>query len=201
MNLPTKASQWLDGLRRSIATGLPQLGMGWASALAKGFPREFALALLELDVTSPDHVSTLSASRLEEIVPKVWHRFFPGPVSDREAPERKAEDGELRLRIDWRRPDRVSLNDTMIPVSQKQFQLLAFLASKPGECQSYDTLLDNVWQGVIVEQSQIPKLKSLICKRARQAVGPAGERILRTIPGRGLILEAHTEVLPTGPAG
>lgn len=198
LNLPTRISQSLDGLRRGISVGLPQAGLSWSSMLAEGFPREFALALIEVGATSPELVSSLPVKRVHETVPMIWRRFLPELIRNGNGSGRVAESDELRLLVDYRRPDRVTLNDTTIPVSQKQFQLLALLASRPGECLSYDTLLDSVWKDVVVEQAQIPKLKSLICKRARQAVGPSGGKILRTIPGQGLVLEANAEVLEAG---
>ena len=60
--------------------------------------------------------------------------------------------------------------------------------------------IGGVWEGVVVEQSQIPKLKSLICKRARAAIGQPGDKLLRTVPGRGLVLEAKTKFVSNSAA-
>ncbi|MFH1740528.1 MAG: DEAD/DEAH box helicase [bacterium] len=198
MDLPPEVSQWMDTLRRCIVNGLPQSGLGWSSLLAHGFPREFALDLLELGATHPRLLLDLSVTQIEETVPQTWRHLLPEPDGDDQETEQTEDQNGLHLQVDLHRPDRVTLNGASVQVSRKQFQLLAFLASNPGKCVSYDTLLDHVWQGVIVEQAQIPKLKSLICRRAREALGPLGEKILRTIPGHGLVLEADVEVLPVG---
>ncbi len=193
--LPTHIREWLDGLRCRMSMGLPKEALGWTSVVAGGFPREYALDLLEIGAGCPEDVAELPYDLLENTIPETWRIQLPCQPTGSESTTQSANHSDLHLTIDLAHPDRVVLNGTAIPVSQKQFQLLAFMASKPGTCFSYDLLLDRVWEGVIVEQSQIPKLKSLICKRARSGIGPLGGKILRTIPGRGLVLEAKTELV------
>ncbi len=197
MDLPAHVSEWLDRLRRCLAFGLPNAALGWASVLAGGFPREYALALFAMGAEVPKQVAELTRSEVESEVPQAWLERLPVQADSTCA---VACGSELQLSIDFGRPDRVVLNGTAIPVSKKQFQLLSFMGCKPGVCFSYDALLDRVWEGVVVEQSQIPKLKSLICKRARAAIGQPGDKLLRTVPGRGLVLEAKTKFVSNSAA-
>ncbi|HPO07225.1 MAG TPA: DEAD/DEAH box helicase [bacterium] len=195
MGAPPELCRRLDELRGCVITGLPRKGFAWKSLLARGFPREFALDLIDLGADQPEAVASLPEAEVNRAVPESWRNLLPKNGKDNKSKRDSLRESAVSLYIDPHRPDRVILDGAPVSLTQKQYGLLAFLAARPGECVSYDMLLDRVWEGTIVEQAQVPKIKSQICKRFREVLGPRGDGVIKTISGRGLILQANAEIL------
>ena len=70
-----------------------------------------------------------------------------------------------------------------VRVEPRVFDLIALLASRPGEIVTRDELIATVWRGRIVSDSAI----STQINAARAALGDDGslQRMIRTIPRRG----------------
>lgn len=97
-----------------------------------------------------------------------------------EAKIRFYEFGEFRL--DTRR--RVLMKgEAEVPISARNYDLLFALVTNEGRTISHDELLETVWEGAFVEQSNLKKGISAL----RQILGedPNSARFIRTIPRRG----------------
>lgn len=68
----------------------------------------------------------------------------------------------------------------------KSFDLLTFMLRNRGLVLTKDALLAAVWPGVIVTEDSLAQCVTDI----RRTLGPAGERLIRTVPGRGYALDA-----------
>jgi TolB-like protein/DNA-binding winged helix-turn-helix (wHTH) protein len=67
----------------------------------------------------------------------------------------------------------------------QSYEVLKFLAERPGQLVSKDTLVAHVWEGRAVGDGSLGKCVEEI----REALGPAARERLRTVWGRGYILE------------
>lgn len=85
------------------------------------------------------------------------------------------------------------VGDEATEVEPQVFDLLSFLAGKPGELVSHEELIDAVWHGRIVSDSAISSRISA----ARAAIGDSGaeQRIIKTVARRGFRFVANVEVL------
>jgi DNA-binding winged helix-turn-helix (wHTH) protein/alpha-beta hydrolase superfamily lysophospholipase len=79
-------------------------------------------------------------------------------------------------------------------VEPQVFDLLRLLAERPGELISREALIETVWGGRIVSESAIDAR----INAARRAVGDDGraQRVIRTVPRRGIRLVPPVAVLP-----
>lgn len=68
----------------------------------------------------------------------------------------------------------------------KSYRVLELLCERRGELVSKDELIANAWPGVFVSDDSLAQCVSEI----RQALGPDGRSLLRTVPRRGYMLEA-----------
>jgi Tol biopolymer transport system component/DNA-binding winged helix-turn-helix (wHTH) protein len=95
-------------------------------------------------------------------------------------PNRFYEFGEFKL--DSRRRT-LSKKGEQLVISAKNFDLLFELIKNEGQILSHDSLLDKVWEGTFVEQSNLKKGISAI----RQILGetPESSLYIKTIPRRG----------------
>lgn len=93
----------------------------------------------------------------------------------------------------------LSKNDGEIPISSKNFDLLFELVKNEGRILTHDELLDSVWEGTFVEQSNLKKGISSI----RQILGetPESSNYIKTIPRKGYCfvaaVQAHSDEPPT----
>lgn len=107
----------------------------------------------------------------------------------------KFEDCELDLaRGELRRSGQV------VAVEPIAFELLGFLASRPGELVTKDVLVDGVWGGRAISDSAI----SSCVAAARSAIGDTGalQRHIKTVPRRGFrfVADSHAPRADTKPA-
>lgn len=86
------------------------------------------------------------------------------------------------FKIDSRRRI-LSKNNSPVPISSKNLDLLLYLVKNEGRVLSHDELLDSVWEGTFVEQSNLKKGISAI----RQVLGetPESSLFIKTIPRKG----------------
>jgi len=68
-----------------------------------------------------------------------------------------------------------------IVIPPKAFDLLLFLAERPGRPLLKDEIMAAVWEGSIVEESNLSQNIFLL----RKALAPDGPAIIKTLPGRG----------------
>jgi DNA-binding response OmpR family regulator len=94
--------------------------------------------VLGLELGGDDYVvKPFSLAELAARVKSVLRRSRSG-----EAPAEVVESGDLRIDP---RTHTTTLSEREVPLSPKEFALLHFLASHPGQVFSRDTLLDRVW--------------------------------------------------------
>lgn len=80
-----------------------------------------------------------------------------------------------------------------VEVEPQVFDLIAFLASRPGNVLSREEIIDAVWQGRIVSDSAV----STRINAARQALGDDGksQRMIRTVSRRGFLFVPDIELV------
>lgn len=87
----------------------------------------------------------------------------------------------------------------VVALEPQVLDLIAYLASRPGQIVSRDDLIDGVWSGRIVSDSAIASR----INAARAALGDDGsaQRLIKTVPRRGYRFEAETAAAsPARPA-
>jgi DNA-binding winged helix-turn-helix (wHTH) protein/Tol biopolymer transport system component len=106
------------------------------------------------------------------------------------------EFGEFKL--DLRRRN-LTKNNGEIPISAKNFDLLLELIKNEGRILSHDELLDSVWAGTFVEQSNLKKGISAI----RHILGetPESSLFIKTIPRKGYSFVGQVRALAEEPEG
>ena len=107
------------------------------------------------------------------------------------------------LVIDESRPGEIVVDDRVVALQPKQFDLMCLLAQTPGKCVGYETIYNALWGDVFVEQSQMHYQKRTLLQRI-QEVCPGRERGLiktRNRYGYALELPAHAVVYRPVPAG
>ena len=72
-------------------------------------------------------------------------------------------------------------DDELIPLTPKAFDLLQFLAENPGRPLPKSEILDAVWPGTFVEESNLNQNIFMI----RRALGPQSDRLIVTLPRLG----------------
>ena len=85
-----------------------------------------------------------------------------------------------RFRLDGRRRV-LLLDDVEVALTPTAMDVLAYLVSHAGGVVSKDELLDAVWHGRFVEEANIKQTMFTL----RRALGPAGDGMIVTAPGRG----------------
>ena len=76
----------------------------------------------------------------------------------------------------------------------KVFDLLKHLLERPRKIATKDELLENLWSDVTVEESSLTQCVAAL----RRALAPEGERLIRTSPRRGYILDADVTCVTDG---
>lgn len=95
------------------------------------------------------------------------------------------------------RERRLLADGTVTPITPRAFDLLVVLIERAGELVEKDELLDRVWSGLVVEESNLPVQVSTL----RRLLGP---RSIATVPGRGYRFMPEVAVTAAGepaPAG
>lgn len=82
-----------------------------------------------------------------------------------------------------------------IALRRKTFDLLAFLASRPGEVQAKDRLMAAVWPGVVVTDDSLAQC----VYELRTALGDAGATLIHTVPRRGYRFDADVQPVAAEP--
>lgn len=104
------------------------------------------------------------------------------------------EFGEFRLDAYERT---LQKNGEPIHLTPRIFDLLLVMVENAGRVLEHDELLDKVWEGAFVEQTNLKKSVSTL----RQALGesPEASRFIKTIPRRGYSFTASVRTLPDAP--
>lgn len=102
------------------------------------------------------------------------------------------------LRLDLGQCCLVSTDGRVVPLRRKSFDLLRYLALNAGRLIGRAELMDAVWPDIHVTDDSATQCVAEI----RRALGEQGRELLRTVPGRGYILEIPgVGGLPGGTAG
>jgi adenylate cyclase len=89
-------------------------------------------------------------------------------------------------RLDLGRGCLLGADGAEVPLRRKAFEVLRHLAENAGRLVGRGELMQAVWPGVYVNDDSA----SQCVAEVRRALGDEGRRLLRTLPGRGYILEA-----------
>ncbi len=81
-----------------------------------------------------------------------------------------------------------------VRIRPRSFDVLRYLAERPGKLVSRDELMDALWEGAVVTEDAVTQCFIDI----RRALGDESQTMVRTVPRRGYILELPVEAL--GPA-
>ena len=101
-------------------------------------------------------------------------------------------EGGLRfadLLID-RRSREVRVGETRLALTQREFDLLAYLAASPGQVFSRDQLLDQVWGSSSAWQDSKTVTEHIRRLRQKLEVSPGGTDWIRTVHGVGYAFNA-----------
>jgi DNA-binding winged helix-turn-helix (wHTH) protein/TolB-like protein len=90
--------------------------------------------------------------------------------------------------------DELLRDGEVIALRRKTFDLLVFLASRPGEVLAKDRLMAAVWPDVVVTDDSLTQC----VYELRAALGDAGSALIHTVPRRGYRFDA--DVQPIAPA-
>ncbi|MEY2476895.1 MAG: diguanylate cyclase [Actinomycetota bacterium] len=173
-----------DGSGLEVLTALRGLGSATHVIVLSGSGSESArVRALELGaddyVVKPFFVRELAA------------RVLAVGRRQRDADERVLQHGALRVNLAARE---VSVGSEPIDLTAKEFDLLAFLASRPGEVFSRDALLRSVWGSAPDWQTGATVTEHV--RRLRAKLGPSTDgSSLRTVRGAGYRFDAWSEPL------
>ncbi len=125
-----------------------------------------------------------------------------------QCPEAPAQDDSVhrsaptlgQLIIDEARPNEIALDETVVPLQRKQYELIRLLARAPGECVRYETIYDALWKGVCVEQSQMHYQKRTLLQRIREACPGREVGLIKTRSRYGYALTLAPESVIVRPA-
>ena len=190
-------------MSRRLKAGLPEGALELESLYERGLNRTALLRLMEGGVDSVEAVEELPRGELTRLLGRAQAELLyatdeeealpPQPAPLEPAPEAPVATGEEihlgGLCLSRSRPDRLGCLGKEIPLTGKEFDLLWVLAEEAGKCVSYDDLLNRVWPDAVVEPQQISAHKSRILKKVRRECGKMKPPLIRTIRGRGLLLE------------
>src|SRR5215831_1016601 len=75
----------------------------------------------------------------------------------------------------------------------KSFDVLRYLVAHPRRVISKDEIIKAVWPNVIVTDESLTRCISDV----REALGDAGQQIIKTVPKRGYLLDLEVSILDT----
>ena len=78
-----------------------------------------------------------------------------------------------------------------VRIRPRSFDVLRYLAERPGKLVSRDELMDALWQGAVVTEDAVTQCFIDI----RKALGDDSQTMIRTVPRRGYVLELPVEAL------
>ena len=115
--------------------------------------------------------------------------------SDVPPPPQASEPGPL-LFVDDRRPGRIVVAGRDVVLQDKQYQLIRLLSRTPGECVPYETIYQELWGSVVVEDNQMHFQKRKLIARIREGA-PGHEEMVKTVAKQGFILDLTVEQVET----
>lgn len=111
------------------------------------------------------------------------------------APEPPETTPSLRmpaLIVDDAAPGELLVDGARAPLQEKQYRMIRVLAANPGICVPYARIYQAVWGESVVEDSQIHFQKRKLIA-AIAAASPSRDRLIKTVPKRGFILDISPE--------
>lgn len=99
---------------------------------------------------------------------------------------------KILLSLDIKRPGEVWVEGKLIRLPEKQYRLLYLLAQHTGGCVSYEEIYKELWDDIIVEDSQMAFQKCMLLQQLCK-VSTHWKKYIRTIPKRGFLLDLSPE--------
>jgi DNA-binding response OmpR family regulator len=118
-------------------------------------------------------------------------------VEDERQQAEAASNPTVTLVIDRDRPHEIRYYGVCINVRPAEFRLLAALATRPGKCLSWEALYAEMWgDEPLAEPGQLySHLSRLRTKLGKQVPSVEPDKILVTVPKRGLMLNLESEAV------
>lgn len=211
----------LRDLATSLSAGTPESVRVLGSLAPHATPRDVLLDLRDAGYVDAEAIAGATMAELGRWVPEwllaplvrrsraivrareralleaIWpqHEVWAPPAI------RNTEECEPVLRLHLRRPQEVHFRGRATPITEKQFELLRALATRPGEYVTFDELYVAMWnEGLEAQPSQIAYHKRLLLERLARDEGEEGVAgLICSVRGRGLMLNlAPSEVLVEG---
>lgn len=140
------------------------------------------------------------AQCLDEAKAQRLHRWAQQHGEPPSVPASRSNSPHGQLIIDEARPNEIALDETVVPLQRKQYELIRLLAQAPGECVRYETIYNALWKGVCVEQSQMHYQKRTLLQRIREACPGREVGLIKTRSRYGYALTLAPESVVVRPA-
>ena len=99
------------------------------------------------------------------------------------------------LIIDESRPGEIRMDDHVVALQPKQFELICLLAQTPGKCVGYETIYNVLWGDACVEQSQMHYQKRTLLQRIQEICPGREKGLIKTRSRFGYALELSTDAV------
>lgn len=164
------------GLDRNLCLLLASQGLATPAALRQTTPAELTQWMEPTVATA-----LLTWAHAQEEA-----RLSPAPVTPPCAPAETA----LRpvLIVDDNQPGEIHLDGARVPLQDKQYRLVRLLAANPNVCVPYETIYQELWGELVVEDNQIHFQKRKLIK-AIADIAPHRANLIQTIAKRGFRLD------------
>jgi helicase len=188
----------IEALAERIHHGVRTDLLPLAQANIPGLTRSQLIDLAAQDLEQPEALVDLPDTVLRPIVgPQQAHalkgwacrQMIDAPAIEAVTPPHAAP---ATLVVDDRRPGEIVLDGQTIFLQEKQYRLIRTLAKSPGECVSYDTIYQAVWEDSVVENNQMHFQKRKLLACINEAV-PAYATLVTTIAKRGFVLNLRSD--------
>ena len=189
----------LRRLAERVACGLREEALPLARLDQPQLDRNTVIALCDQGLHTPKALHAASCPQLAAWMSneaarqlKAWALAQCPPGAKDPAPPSEA--APPALLIDDHRPGEIHVDGIRVPLQDKQYRLIRLLAAHPGRCIPYETIYQELWGGLIVENNQLHFQKRKLIQAIAAAVPQRG-KVIRTIPKRGFCLDLDPEVV------
>ncbi|MBN1902019.1 winged helix-turn-helix domain-containing protein, partial [Candidatus Sumerlaeota bacterium] len=215
-SLPKPVTQFLNNLAIRLRLGIDEKGLGLASIHAAGLERSHLQALIREGFDSPDALRDADPAHLRGILPEptvqailkeldcipnahevqseeiatVMKDIVPPEIDEKTdvAPDSDTDSSLLIFRTS--EPGMVECRGEKIHLTPLPYNLLLFLARRPGDLVSYIMIDEEVWPQQKVERQQVSFHRAALVRKFSRILGKkqAG-KLIKTFSGQGLMLD------------